>query len=112
MTAPENNPQAGLPAPDPDAINQDLSRLVNILFAGLILTSFTLTAYLGLQMKRATEEVAQAKAMSDELARAIHQQDADVQSAYTKLEEFARKHPDFQNQVMYKYKINVSTPAK
>lgn len=78
----------------------------------MILTSFTLTAYLGLQMKRAGEEAAQAKAQANELKQAVQQEDGNIQATFSKLSEFARKHPDFQNQILSKYKVNTSAPAK
>lgn len=111
MNLPENNPQTGSPVPDAEANSQELRRIINILFGGLILTSFTVTAYLGLQSKRAGEEAAQAKTQLNELGRAVQQEDATIQATFSKLGEFARKHPDFQNEVLSKYKINTA-PAK
>lgn len=112
MSIPENDPQAGSPSVEPEANSQDLNRLVNILFAAMILSSFTLTAYLGLQMKRASEEETAAKSQSVELAQAVRQQDASIQATYEKLSEFAHKHPEFQKDVLNKYKLSVTPPAK
>lgn len=111
MNEPENNPQISSPAPDAESASQELRRLINILFGAMILTSFTVTAYLGLQSKRASEEAAQAKAQVNELARAIQQEDSTIQATYSKLSEFARRHPDFQ-QILSKYRVNTTPPAK
>ena len=111
MNLPENNPSTSSPAPDAES-SQELRRTINILFAGMILTSFTVTAYLGLQSKRAGEEATQAKAQANELKQAIQQEDGTIQATFSKLSEFARKHPDFQNQILSKYKVNTAPPAK
>ncbi len=107
MNEPENIPQT-----NPPEVPQELRRLINILFGGLILTSFTVTAYLGLQMKRAGEEATQTKAQASELARAVQEEDSTIQATFSKLSEFARKHPDFQYQILSKYKVNTVPPAK
>jgi hypothetical protein len=110
----ENNPPGVSPAAEPEANNQDLRRMINILFAGLILTSFTVTAYLGLQMRRAAEEESVAKAQLNQIMVALQQEDANLQYTYEKVAEFAHKHPDFQNQLFSKYKLTLTTnaPAK
>jgi|SRR5215469_686255 len=110
MSVPENNPEIGSPT-DLEARCRELSRLVNVLFAGLIVSSFTLTAFLGLQMKRSHEEAAQAKAQAEELRQTAQQEDAAIQATFARLADFARRHPDFQNQVLSKYKVT-SAPAK
>jgi hypothetical protein len=112
MSEPQNNPEISSSAPDPDLKYSELQRLVNMLFAGLAITSFTLTAFLGLQAKRASEEATNAKTRAEELMTAAEQDDANIQTAFNKLAEYAHKHPDFQNQVLYKYKNNTTPPAK
>src|SRR5579871_2819895 len=103
MNETENNP--GAPTPYPEANFQELQRLVNILFGALILSSFTLTVFLGLQMKRAHQEAANTKVQAEQLMQTVQQEDAGIQAAYAKLSEFARKHPDFQNRILSKYKF-------
>ena len=112
MSEPENNPQTISPAADPEGTNAELQRLINILFAGLILTSFTVTAFLGLQSKRAAEEAAQAKTQSEELIRAVQQEEANIQFTYGKLLDFGHKHPDFQTLILSKYRLATNAPAK
>ena len=112
MSEPENTPQSGSPVACPETNGEEMRRLVNILFGGMILTSFTLTAFLGVESRRATKDAAITKAQTVELTRAIQQTDADLQAAYTKLSEFARKHPDFQNQILSRYFKFTNAPAR
>lgn len=110
MSVPENNPDISSSA-DLDAQNLELRRLVNLLFAGLIVSSFTLTAFLGLQGNRTSKEAAATKAQAQEITQAVQQQEAAIRETYQKLADFGRRHPDFQNQVLSKYKI-ANPPAK
>lgn len=88
----------------------ELRRMVNLLFGALVVSSFTLTAYLGLEGVRAAQEAAQGKQRLDEIGRAVQQDQAVIQVFYSKLEEFARTHPDFQNRVLSKYTMNTGNP--
>jgi hypothetical protein len=94
---------------------ESLRRQMNLLFAGLIITSFTVTAFLGLQARRAASDLMVITQRADEMAAISLQEAQTMQAAFGKLEEFARTHPDFQKQILsrYSFKINPgATPAK
>lgn len=91
--------------------SQELQRLVNLLFAGLVITSFTLTAFLGLEARRATVQLSYAKPQADQAIQIVKQTDANDQAILSKLIEFGRTHPDFQNKILSKYKITANPPA-
>jgi hypothetical protein len=110
MNEPENNLQNTSRSVDSDEKYESLSRQVNLLFGALIVTSFTLTAYLGLQMRRASVELIAIQPRADEATKLIQQDDANAQSAFSKLEEFGRTHPDFQAKILSKYKVNTNAP--
>ena len=78
----------------------------------MIITSFTLTAFLGLESRRVTKDAATTKADVARLTRIVQAQDADISVAYTRLSEFTRKHPDFQSILLKYFKITTNAPAK
>jgi hypothetical protein len=88
---------------------EDLRRQITVLFGALVVTSFTLTAFLGLEARRSSAELLAIKPRAEEAEKLISQDNATVQSVYAKLEEFGRTHPDFQSKVLVKYKINNHT---
>jgi hypothetical protein len=90
---------------------RDLHRLVNLLFGGLVVTSFTLTAFLGLEAKRSGKLLSFRQQQVENTMSAVKQADAHDQAILSKLVEFARTHPDFQNKVLSKYKIAENPPA-
>jgi hypothetical protein len=96
--------------------SEDLRRQINVLFGALVVTSFTLTAFLGLEARRSAAEASVAKPRAEEAEKAIAQDNAAVQAVYAKLQEFGRTHPDFQSKILVKYKINSNatkeTPKK
>lgn len=101
-------------APNPanaDEKYEGLRRQISLLFAGLIVTSFTLTAYLGLQARRVSLDLLAVKPRANEMVRLFKQDDAAVQSVFAKLTDFARTHPDFQKQILSKYRLNTNAPA-
>jgi hypothetical protein len=112
MNEPENNPQSGTPDAGLEDKCRELGRIVNVLFAALVITSFTLTAYLAVQASRTSGEATQAKAQADKYMEAVDQDNAKIRGAFDKLLEFAHKHPDFYNQVLAKYKNNTTAPFK
>jgi hypothetical protein len=90
---------------------EDLRRQVNLLFGGLLVASLTLTAFLGLQARRASAELAAVKPQAEQLLKAVQRDDAGAQATFAKLLEFARTHPDFADKVLSKYKVNTNAPA-
>ena len=91
----------------------ELRRIVNLLFGGLVVTSFTLTAYLALVGHRASQDADVARQRAEYYQRVVEQDDAAIQSFYAKVQDFGRTHPDFQKQVLSKYKVtNNAQPAK
>lgn len=87
-----------------------LSRQVSLLFAALMVTSFTLTIFLGLEARRSSRDYSIIKPQADQAAKVIDQDNATVQSVYSKLVEFGRTHPDFQAKILSKYKVDTNAP--
>ena len=90
---------------------EDLSRQFNLLFVGLVITSLTLTAYLCLQAKRSASELSNLRPRADEAIRMVQQEDANVTALFTKLQDFGRTHPDFQNKILSRYRVATNGPA-
>lgn len=89
----------------------DLRRTVNLLFAGLIISSFTLTAYLGLEASRAASIAKFRKFQAETADKELKQTQAGVQAFLSKLSDFGRTHPDFQAKVLSKYQAPTSSSA-
>jgi hypothetical protein len=109
-----NEPEINLPNASrsmDDETFESLRRQISILFGALVVTSFTLTAFLGVQARRASVELLAIQPHAAEAEKLISQDDATVQSVYAKLAEFGRTHPDFQAKVLSKYKINNNAPG-
>ena len=100
------------PAGDSETI-ENLRRQINLLFGGLIVVSFTLTAYLGLQGRRAAMDMLVVQRAAEDTSKMVQQDDAAVEAGYGKLKEFARTHPDFDKQVLSRFHLNsnAATPA-
>jgi len=112
MNAPENTPDnENVSRTDNGDSYENLRRQINLLFGALVVSSFTLTAYLGLQARRASMELMTTKPHEAEALKLIDQDNAAVQAVYGKLVEFGRTHPDFQKQVLSKYKVNTTNTA-
>ena len=90
MNEPENDPQNASRLMDMNENYEALRRQSNLMFIGLVVTSFTLTVFLGLQAKRAAAELSVIKPAAVETAKAVQQNDANVQALFTKLTEFGR----------------------
>jgi hypothetical protein len=115
MNEPGNDLQTDLRSPEDAETVESLRRQINLLFGGLIITSFTLTAYLGLEARRASADLVAIQQNADQVARISQQEGQAMQSDFVKLSEFARTHPDFQKQIFAKYKFNTNSapaPAK
>jgi hypothetical protein len=110
MNEPENNLPAASRSVAGDENYENLRRQINLLFGALIVTSFTLTAYLGLQARRASVELLAIQPRADEATRLLQQDDASAKAAFSKLEDFGRTHPDFQARILSKYKVNTNAP--
>lgn len=110
MNEMENDPQDAFHATDP-VENLDLRRLVNLLFVGLIFTSFTLTAYLGMEARRAWVDLAIIQPRAERAVVMLNEDNASAEGIYMKLADFARTHPDFQNKVLSNYKVATTAPA-
>jgi hypothetical protein len=111
MNAPENNPDIeNVPRLDDGDDYEDLRRQITLIFGALIISSFTLTAYLGLQARRASVELINIKPRETEAIKMVDQDNAAVQSVYGKLADFGRTHPDFEKQILSKYKVSTNMP--
>jgi hypothetical protein len=111
MNQPENNLEEASHSADPQEEREDLRRQANLLFAGLIVASFTLTLYLGLQAKRAAADLRVLQPRADQVIKAVEQDNKDADAIYTNLAAFARTHADFQNKIFFKYKMTTNAPA-
>lgn len=112
MNEPDGNLQSGSGAAAPEEKWAELNRVTNLLFAALVVTSFTVTTYLGLQSRRAAADAVLAKQRADEALRNVQQDDAVIQAFYSRLEDFGHTHPDFQARVLSKFKITgTNAPA-
>ena len=108
MNEPQNNP----PAYSGDA-NEKIDSLryqMNLLFGCLLVASFTLTAYLGLQARRASLDLLALKGPAAESMQLVDQDNAGVKVTFDKLTEFARTHPDFQKVVLSKFRLSTNNP--
>jgi hypothetical protein len=106
MNEPENNLPSTSRSVETNETCENLRRQINLLFGALVITSFTLTAYLGLQARRASVDYIGIKIQSDVALKAFQQDNAAVESVFSKLTEFGRTHPDFQKQILERYKIS------
>jgi hypothetical protein len=111
MNEPETNLQNAPRSLDAADTHESLRRQLNLLFAAVVISSFTLTAFLGLQARRVSMDYAATKVQLDGALRVFQQDNVSLQAALTKLQEFGRTHPDFQKQILAKYKINGPMPA-
>lgn len=110
MNEPEKDLQPIPRSVDNEEKTETLRRQINLLFGGLIITSFTVTAYLGLQARRSSMDLLAVKPRAVESLRVAQQEELSAQSIFAKLTDFARTHPDFQKQVFAKYRINSNAP--
>lgn len=110
MNEMENNPQDAFRVAD-TAENRDARRLVNLLFVGLIFTSFTVTAYLGMEARRSWVDLALVKPRAERAVMALNEDNASAQGIYMALADFARTHPDFQKRILSNYKVATTAPA-
>lgn len=109
MDEPQNLPNTPSPL-DNDEKFETLQRQNNLLFAALLITSFTLTAYLGLQMRRVTMDLTNVQARAQETSEIFKKNVAANEAIFQQLTEFSRTHPDFEKQVFGKYKLETNTP--
>ena len=89
---------------------ETLRRQVNLLFGGFLISSITLTAFLGLQARRASAELMEARAVATQQYTINKQDVASIEVIYSKLAEFGRTHPDFQKRILSRYQFDASIP--
>ena len=90
---------------------EDLRRVVNLLLGTLVISSFTLTAFLALEASRAAGIAKFRNSQVDTADRELKQDGANVEMYLSKLLDFGRTHPDFQAKVLSKYQISTNGPA-
>lgn len=90
---------------------ESLRSQMNLLFGALLVASFTLTAFLGLQARRASLDLLNLKGPAEETVRLAQQDNAAVANTFAKLIEFGHTHPDFQKVVLAKYLSTNAAPA-
>jgi len=93
---------------------ENLRSQMNLMFGCILVASLTLTAFLGLQARRASLEAVALKGPAVGLAQQMRQQDVAMSNTLTKLAEFARTHPDFQKIIRFNTNTNTApaVPAK
>jgi hypothetical protein len=111
MNEPESNLQNAPRSMDAEEAHESLRRQINLLFGALLISSFTLTAFLALQAGRVSTEYATAKMQAEGALRTFQEDNVALQATLTRLQEFARTHPDFQKQILVRYKIDGPMPA-
>ena len=74
----------------------ELSRLVTILIAAAVVGSLTITGFIGLQSRRAGQELQATETELDQVHDSLAKQMPAVQDFAAKVAEFARGHADFQ----------------
>lgn len=90
-----------------------LAQQTTLLFAGLVIVSFTLTAFLGLQARRAGKELDMMKPQAAQMREQSKQEAPFIQATLSRLVEYGKSHADFQP-VLAKYGIrptNAAAPA-
>jgi len=114
MNEPANNPPAY--TGDTNEKIESLRSQMNLMFGALLVASFTLTAYLALQARRASLDLLSLKGPAAESIRLVQQDNQTVEATYGRLAEFARTHPDFQKVVLSRFNLSTNTapaaPAK
>ncbi|HXT10925.1 MAG TPA: hypothetical protein VN873_05120 [Candidatus Angelobacter sp.] len=90
---------------------ESLQRQNNLLFAVLLITSFIVTAYLGVEGHRASMDLMNLRLRAARTRSFYQQTDAANEALFQKLAEFSRTHPDFQKQIFFKYKLETNAPA-
>lgn len=97
--------------------NQEIESLrsqMNLLFGCMLVASLTLTAFLGLQARRAHLEAITLKGPATQTLQALQQTENGMKSTLMKLDEFGRTHPDFQKIIRFTTNAPAATagPAK
>jgi hypothetical protein len=112
MNEPGNDlPNVSRPVDAENSI-EGLRRQVNLMFAALLICSFILTAFLALQAKRASADLAEIRAHAVEQYNENRQDVAAIQANYARLAEFGRTHPDFQKQILSRYVFDNNPPVQ
>jgi hypothetical protein len=88
----------------------DLRRQTNLLRIGLVVVSVTLTAFLGLQGRRAAKDLEVLRKQANQYVEANKKEGPAVQTFAAKLLEYGKTHPDFVP-ILNKYGIRPGTNA-
>ena len=105
------NEPANLPSDYSGETNEKIESLrsqVNLLFGAVLVASFTLTAFLALQARRASIDLLSLKGPAAESMRLVQQDNDSIEATYAKLTEFARAHPDFQKVVLSRFRLSTN----
>jgi len=87
---------------------ESLRSQMNLLFGAVLVASFTLTAFLGLQARRSSLDLLALTGPAAESMRLVQQDNQTVEATYGKLAEFAHTHPDFQKVVLSKFRLSTN----
>lgn len=111
------NPSSGVPQSSELADLKEqfaaLERHTTWLFASLVVLSFTLTAFLGLQARRSGKELDMIKPQATQVIENSRQEGPQVQAFFGRLVEYGKTHPDFAP-ILTKYGLrptNAAAPA-
>ena len=92
------NPSENLPAADATDWKQeylDLQKRVNLLLFGMVILSFTLMAFLGLQSRRTSKDLEAMRPNALQIVEMNKQDGPRVDALRAKLLEYAKTHPEF-----------------
>jgi len=91
-----------------------LNSLVNTLLVALTVISLTLTAFIGLQSRRAGKDVKAIRPQATQIIEAFQKQQPVIKKFVAQLAAYGKTHPDFEP-IMKKYDLsgatNPATPA-
>ena len=97
-----------LPNPEVDDLREQyaaLHSLLTTLLVALTLVSLTLTAFIGLQSRRAGKEVKAIRPQATQIIEAYQKQQPVIKKFVTQLAEYGKSHADFEP-IMKKYGLS------
>jgi hypothetical protein len=107
MSVPENDISASGESMDLRAEVADLRRRNMVQLFALVVMSFTLTGFLGLQSRRTSHDLNAMLPQATQVVEANKVEQPRVDSLENKLYNFSKTHPDFATNLLMKYGIRL-----